>query len=70
MELSVCKKITTSRNSNSIEKLHLMAHLHYERQTQDTDSDMDSDSMATLYYAEHAHIAQTQTLIPTLYGCI
>ena len=26
--------------------------------------------MATLYYVEHAHIAQTRTRIPTHYFCI
>ena len=29
-----------------------------------------SNRMATLYYAEHVHIAQTRTRIPTAYLCI
>ena len=34
------------------------------------DSDLDSKHEATLYYAEHVHIALTRTRIPTSYLCI
>ena len=36
----------------------------------ETDSDSDSKPMATQYYAEHFHIAQTRIQSPTPYFCI
>ena len=48
----------------SFARLWLMGHLHCRRRTRIP------NLMATLYYGEHVHIAQTQTQIPTLCVCI
>ena len=47
-----------------------MAHLHLRRRTQVRTRIWIPNLIATLYYAEHVHIAQTQTYIPTRYFCV
>ena len=42
-----------------------MAHLHCQRRSRV----QTRIRIATLYYAEHVHIAQIQTWIPTSYFC-
>ena len=48
----------------------VMVHLHCRRQTRVGTRTWIRNPMATLYYAEHVHIAQTQTWIPTPYYCV
>ena len=47
-----------------------MAYSHWQRQTQVRTQIQIPNPMATLYYTEHVHIAQTWTWIPTPYFCI
>ena len=47
----------------------MMAHKHWWRRTRVQTRIRIQNPMATLYYAEHVHIAQTQTRIPTPYFC-
>ena len=47
--------------------LSLMVHIHCRRQTRKQTRIWIPSPMATLYYTEHVHIAQTQ--IPTPYFC-
>ena len=47
----------------------LMAHLHGRRQTRVLTQIRIPKIMATLYYGEHVHIAQTRTRIPIPYFC-
>ena len=47
-----------------------MANLHCRRRTHVRTWIRIPNQMATLYYAEYVHIAQTQTPIPTHYFCI
>ena len=46
-----------------------MAHLHWWERILVWTRIQIPNSMATLYYAEHVYIAQTQTWIPTPYFC-
>ena len=48
--------------------LVVMAHLHCRRWT--LVQTWIRNPVATLYYAQHFHIAQTRTWIPTPYWCI
>ena len=47
-----------------------MAHLYCRRRTRVWTQIQIPNLMATLYHAEHVHIARTQTWIPTPYFCI
>ena len=47
-----------------------MAHVHCRRRTRALTWIRIPNPMATLYYAEHVHVAQTQTRIPTPYFCV
>ena len=46
-----------------------MAYLYCRRRTRIRTKTPIQNSMATLYYTEHVHIAQTQTWIPSPYFC-
>ena len=48
----------------------LMANLHWQRHIRVWTRIRIKSLMATLYYAEHVHIAQTWTQIPTPYFCV
>ena len=48
----------------------VMAHLHCRRQTRIRTLIRIPNLVATLYCAEHVHIVQTQTRIPTPYFCM
>ena len=47
-----------------------MAHLHCWRRIKVQTWIWIPNLMATLYYAEHAHVAQTSTQIPTIYSVL
>ena len=55
-----------SKNVTNI-SLNIMAHLHCRRQTRVQIRTRTPNLMATLYYAEHVHIALTKTQIPAAY---
>ena len=50
-------------------KYRVMAHLHCQRRTRVRTRIQIPNPLATLYYAEHIHVAQTQTQISTPYFC-
>ena len=54
----------SSRWTSGVEFLSLMAHLHWRRRTRVRTWIRMPNPMATLYYAEHVHIAQILTQIP------
>ena len=47
-----------------------MVHLHLQRRTRVQTRIQIPNLMATLHYAEHVHIAENQTRIPTPYFCV
>ena len=49
---------------------NVMAHLHCRRRIRVPTRIRIPNLMATLYYSEHVHIAQTRTQIPTPYFCV
>ena len=64
-----------NKNQNScstytVVSMTAVTHLHCRRQTRVGTRTWIRNPMATLYYAEHVHIAQTQTWIPTPYYCV
>ena len=47
-----------------------MAYFHWQRRTRVQTRIPILNPMATFYYAEHVHITQTRTQIPTPYFCL